>query len=77
MIFLKNNQHSILIITSIFLVIWIISVVYDSIDIPEVWMNGNECVKVINYKIGETFTCNDKDVKLQTYILVNVDNKNR
>jgi hypothetical protein len=40
-------------------------------DLPEVFVDmENKCVKVINYKNGDAYTCQDKDVVLRKYHLI-------
>lgn len=37
-------------------------------DLPEVFVDSeNKCVKVVNYKNGDAYTCQDKDVILRKY----------
>lgn len=43
----------------------------DFLHLPEVHVNAkNECVKVVNYKNGDGYTCQDKDVVLRRYRVV-------
>jgi hypothetical protein len=42
-------------------------------DLPEVMVNGEgKCVKVVNYKNGDGYTCQDKDVVLRKYRQIHV-----
>ena len=42
-------------------------------DLPEVFIDGEtKCVKVINYKNGDAYTCQDKDVVLRKYHIVRI-----
>lgn len=42
-------------------------------DMPEVYINGEgKCVKVINFKNGDAYTCQDKDVVLRKYHVVHM-----
>jgi len=52
-----------------FLVITLISY----FDLPEVYVDGeNKCVKVVNYKNGDAYTCQEKDVILRKYHLIHM-----
>lgn len=40
-------------------------------ELPEVYVDGeNKCVKVVNFKNGDSYTCQDKDVTLRKYHIV-------
>lgn len=40
-------------------------------DLPDVYLNEkNECVKVINFKNGDAYSCPDKDVILRKYHVI-------
>lgn len=42
-------------------------------DLPEVAIdNEGHCVKVINYKNGDAYTCQDKDIVLRKYHVIKV-----
>ena len=42
-------------------------------DMPEVYIDGEgKCVKVINFKNGDAYTCQDKDVVLRKYHVVHM-----
>jgi len=37
-------------------------------DLPEVYKNlDNKCVKVVNFKNGDAYNCNDVDITLRKY----------
>ena len=43
-------------------------VAIDYFDRPKVFVNDeNKCVKVVNFKNGDGFTCQDKDITLRNY----------
>lgn len=42
-------------------------------DMPEVYIDGEgKCVKVINFKNGDAYTCQDKDVVLRKYHVIHM-----
>lgn len=42
-------------------------------DLPEVHVGpDNKCIKVVNYKNGDAYTCQDKDVVLRKYHVIRV-----
>ena len=42
-------------------------------DLPEVFVDGeNKCVKVVNFKNGDAYSCQDKDVVLRKYHLIHM-----
>lgn len=42
-------------------------------DLPEVSVDlEGKCVKVVNFKNGDAYTCQDKDVVLRKYHLIHV-----
>lgn len=42
-------------------------------DLPQVFVDvENKCVKVVNYKNGDAYTCQDKDVVLRKYHLIHM-----
>ena len=42
-------------------------------DLPEVSVDGGgKCVKVVNYKNGDAYTCQDKDIVLRKYHIIHV-----
>lgn len=42
-------------------------------DLPEVYIGGDgKCVKVINYKNGDAYTCQDKDIVLRKYHVIHM-----
>ncbi len=52
---------------------WSTKTIKDYLDLPEVWMGQDgKCVKVINYKNGDGYNCQDKDIVLRKYITINV-----
>jgi hypothetical protein len=53
--------------------VWLGSILRVYIDLPEVWINSDgKCIKVVNFKNGDGFTCQDKDVVLRKYRIVHV-----
>lgn len=40
---------------------------YEWQQLPEVAMDGDKCVKVINYRNGDAYQCQDKDIVLRNY----------
>jgi len=60
------------IIVSIATVTWFVKTISDYTDLPEVWMSQGSCLKVVNFKNGDGYTCQDKDVVLRKYVIVNV-----
>lgn len=39
-------------------------------DLPEVHVIQGRCIKIINYKNGDGYSCQDKDVTLRKYRLI-------
>ncbi len=40
-------------------------------ELPEVYIDGaGQCTKVVNFKNGDGYTCQDKDVTLRKYHLI-------
>ena len=66
------NVSVFVIILSIAVISWFIKSFFDYLDLPEVWMSQGSCVKVVNFKNGDGYTCQDKDVILRKYVIVNV-----
>ena len=61
------------IIIAIAVVCWLVKILTDYLDLPEVYMSqDNACLKVINFKNGDVYGCQDKDVTLRRYITVHV-----
>ena len=60
------------IILSIAAISWFMKVFFDYQELPEVWMSQGSCNKVVNFKNGDGYTCQDKDVVLRKYVTVNV-----
>lgn len=54
-------------------IVIVTDLLFQYLDLPEVHMKNGECVKVVNYKNGDGFQCQDKDVTLRKYHLVHVD----
>jgi hypothetical protein len=53
--------------------VWLGSTLVAYLDLPEVWLNSEgRCVKVVNFRNGDGFTCQDKDIVLRKYRQVNV-----
>jgi hypothetical protein len=70
---ISNKQLSVsvaVIILSIAVCIFLMKVIFDREELPEVWMSQGACVKVVNFKNGDGYTCQDKDVVLRKYIVV-------
>ena len=43
------------------------------LELPEVYIGvDSSCVKVVNYKNGDAYTCSDKDVILRKYHVIHV-----
>lgn len=73
---ISNKQLTVSILSivlAIFASSLLIKTLFDHLDLPEVFIDtdGN-CVKVINYKNGDGYVCQDKDVILRKYITVHV-----
>ena len=52
---------------------WFGSAVFAYFDLPEIWVGADgKCVKVINYRNGDGYTCQDKDIVLRKYKVINV-----
>jgi hypothetical protein len=48
--------------------VWFGSVVVSYLETPEVHTNPDgQCIKVVNFKNGDGYTCQDKDVVLRKY----------
>lgn len=52
--------------------IWFGNVTMAYLDLPEVFMSEDKCVKVVNFKNGDGYTCQDKDVVLRKYKLKSI-----
>ena len=53
-------------------VVFIITLI-NFFDLPEVYLDAeNKCVKVVNYKNGDAYTCQDKDIVLRKYHIVHI-----
>ena len=73
---ISNKQLSMSVLTiiaTIALCCLFTKVITDYFDLPEVWVSTStgQCVKVVNFKNGDGFNCQDKDVILRKYILIN------
>lgn len=72
----SGKQLASMIVTTSILIgacVWFMDAFIAYVDLPEVWMNGDgKCVKVVNYRNGDGYTCQDKDVVLRKYKLINV-----
>jgi hypothetical protein len=51
---------------------WFMKTLTDYLDLPKVHVSNGACLKVVNYKNGDAFSCQDKDVTLRKYITVTV-----
>jgi len=61
------------IILSVVASVWFMKALTDYLDLPEVYLNTNgTCVKVVNFKNGDAFVCQNKDVTLRKYTIVRV-----
>jgi len=60
------------IILLVAIISWFIKIISDYNDLPEVWMSQGSCIKVVNFKNGDGYICQDKDIILRKYIIVNV-----
>ena len=50
---------------------WFGSVVVSYLEIPEIHTSADgHCIKVVNFRNGDGYTCQDKDVVLRKYKLV-------
>ena len=63
-----------MIIISIMMCFWLMKALTDYLDLPDVYVSTatGQCVKVVNYKNGDVFGCQDKDVTLRKYVVVRV-----
>ena len=61
-----------MIVLSIAAIIFFMKVFNDYNELPEVWMSQDKCIKVVNFKNGDGYNCQDKDVILRKYVVVNV-----
>ena len=73
---ISNKQLSISVLTIIVSVAaccLLANIISDYFELPEVWVNRDgTCVKVVNFKNGDGYACQDKDVILRKYVVVNV-----
>ena len=49
---------------------WLMKSLTDYLDLPEVHVSNGTCLKVVNYKNGDAFSCQDKGVTLRKYVTV-------
>ena len=62
-----------LLILTVVSVVWLMVAVLAWTDLPDVVVDQtNHCVKVLNYRNGDGYTCQDKDVILRKYNTVRV-----
>ena len=47
--------------------VWLASLLGAYLDLPEVWLADGKCNKVVNFKNGDGYTCQDVDVVLRKY----------
>jgi hypothetical protein len=53
--------------------VWFMNAFIMHLDLPEVHLNTeNKCVKVVNFKNGDGYMCQDVDVILRKYKIVHV-----
>lgn len=58
----------IMVITSL---IWFTLALFVRLDLPEVYVDETgQCLKVVNYRNGDGFICQDRDVILRKYTVV-------
>lgn len=73
---ISNKQLSVSVFSIVLLVvsfIFLSHVLFNYWGLPDVYVDSDgNCVKVINYKNGDGYTCQDKDVTLRKYITVHV-----
>lgn len=63
------NSLLISLVSSAVVVLFMISKEY-FLDLPDVYKNlDNKCIKVVNFKNGDAYNCNDVDVILRKYHL--------
>lgn len=61
------------IIVAVAMTIWLMRIFFNYLDLPEVYMDiDGKCVKVVNFKNGDGYTCQDKDVILRKYVVIHV-----
>jgi len=74
--YMISNRQMIVSVTAIILSVaacsWFTKTFFDYMDLPEVWMSQNSCIKVVNFKNGDGYGCQDKDIILRKYVVVNV-----
>lgn len=73
-IMVSNRQLSTsvaMIILSLVAIVYFMKALNNYLDLPEVWMSQGQCVKVVNFKNGDGYTCVDKDVVLRHYVVIN------
>lgn len=64
------NSILISIVSASIVILFMISKEY-FIDLPDVYKNTEgKCIKVINFKNGDAYNCNDVDVVLRKYHLI-------
>jgi len=73
---ISNKQLAVSVSSIIILVVscmLLIHILFNYLDLPDVYVGQDgTCVKVINFKNGDGYTCQDKDVTLRKYVVVNV-----
>lgn len=71
---ISNKQLSVSVLSIVIAVasaVLFTKIALDYFDLPEVWMSGDgKCVKVVNFKNGDGYNCQDKDVVLRKYVTV-------
>lgn len=71
---ISNKQLSVSVLAIIITIIAAVAftkITLDYFDLPEVWMSvDGKCVKVVNFKNGDGYNCQDKDVVLRKYLTV-------
>lgn len=61
------------IIFAVAMTIWLMRTFFNYLDLPEVYMDiDGKCVKVVNFKNGDGYACQDKDVVLRKYVVIHV-----
>ena len=64
------NSILISIVSASIVILFIIGKEY-FIDLPDVYKNAEgKCIKVVNFKNGDAYNCNDLDVVLRKYHLI-------
>ena len=67
----SNRQlFTITLVNAMFLAVcvWLATAVTAYLELPQVWISTTgSCVKVVNFKNGDGYSCTDKDVILRKY----------